>query len=195
MRRIELFFTAILIILSFNNTSSFSQDDNKDASMKAYMDYMTPGKEHQMLAKQTGDWKFDLQLWMDPAAPPVSAKGTATFEMILGGRYQMSKQSAEMMGMPFSGINVIGFDNAKKVFVNSWIDNMGTGMMYAEGTYDEATKTVTYKGKSVDPMSGKDEDFRQTIIYTDDNNFTVEMYMLGKDDKEFKSMDTKYTRK
>jgi hypothetical protein len=59
MRRIELFFTAILIILSFNNTSSFSQDDNKDASMKAYMDYMTPGKEHQMLAKQTGDWKFD----------------------------------------------------------------------------------------------------------------------------------------
>ena len=190
-----MFFAAILIILAFNNTSSFSQDDNKDASMKAFMDYMTPGKEHQMLAKQTGDWNYDLQLWMDPAAPPVTAKGTATFEMILGGRYQLSKQSSEMMGMIFNGINIIGYDNAKKVFLDTWIDNMGTGMMYAEGTYDEVTKIVTYKGKSVDPMSGKDEEFRQTIKYVDDNNCILEMFMMGKDGKEFKSMETKYTRK
>ena len=39
---------------------------------------------------------------------------------------------------------VEGYDNVKKKFVASWIDNMGTGIQFSEGTYDPATKTFTY---------------------------------------------------
>ena len=36
----------------------------------------------------------------------------------------------------------------KKKFVGSWVDNMGTGIMFSEGTYDPATKTFTYTSES-----------------------------------------------
>jgi hypothetical protein len=191
MRRTYLFLLAVLIVSAFNTKKTYSQDDQ----MKAFMDYMTPGKEHQMLAKANGEWDCDLQLWMDPSAPPTVAKGTATFEMILGGRYQMSKQNSNVMGMPMNGINIVGFDNGKKVFVNTWIDNMGTGIMYAEGPYDEATQTITYKGKSYEPSSAKEVEFREIFKFLDDNNFILEMFMAGKDGKEFKSMEAKYKKK
>jgi hypothetical protein len=35
--------------------------------------------------------------------------------------------------MPFEGISTLGYDNAKKTFFSTWIDNMGTGMMVMEG--------------------------------------------------------------
>ena len=73
-----------------------------------------------------------------------------------GGRYQQSTYTGNLGGMPFEGIGTLAYDNSRKVYVSSWIDNMGTGMMYLEGTYDEATKTLTMKGKAVDVTTGQD---------------------------------------
>jgi hypothetical protein len=33
----------------------------------------------------------------------------------------------------------------KKMFSSSWVDNMGTGIMNMEGTWDEATKSIILK--------------------------------------------------
>jgi len=40
-----------------------------------------------------------------------------------------------------------GYDNIKEKIHCSWIDNMGTGIQFSEGTYDPATKTFTYTAK------------------------------------------------
>lgn len=60
--------------------------------------------------------------------------------MILGGRYQQSMHTGSFNGMPFEGISLVGYDNTKKVFMSSWADNMGTGSMYMEGTWDQTPK-------------------------------------------------------
>ena len=67
------------------------------------MDYMTPGSVHQMLAKSDGEWTAETTLWAAPGAPPTKSTGTAVNRMILGGRYQESKNTGNFMGMPFEG--------------------------------------------------------------------------------------------
>jgi hypothetical protein len=179
----------ILFLISIN---TFAQSNNDD--MKKWMDYMTPGKEHLDFAKMNGDWNFISKFWMDPNGQPQTSEGTAKFEMLLDGRYQQLTVMGKMMGMDFKGIGINGFDNAKKVYVSSWIDNFGTGLMYMEGKYDDAAKKIIYKGSMVDPMSGKDAEYKQTIIIIDDKTIEMEMFDLSKG-TEFKSMEIKYTKK
>jgi hypothetical protein len=166
----------------------------QDEQMKAWMTYMTPGPMHEMLAKANGEWTQDVTMWMDPAGPPTKSTATCTNTMILGGRYQQSHSKGDMNGMPFEGTSTVGYDNAKKIFMSTWIDNMGTGIMYTEGTYDEKTKTINFGGECVDPMSGKQMKVRETFKMIDDNNQYMEMFMT-QNGKEFKTMEIKFTRK
>ena len=165
------------------------------AMMKKWEEYMTPGEVHAMLAKSNGEWNQEVTMWMDPAAPPTKSKSTCTNTMILGGRYQQSVHKGNFNGMPFEGISTLAYDNAKKMFISTWIDNMGTGIMYLEGKYDPVTKSVTSTGKTVDPMTGKDMAVREVFTMVDDNTQTMTMYMTGDDGKEFKTMEIKFTRK
>lgn len=175
--------SAILIAMAVN--VSFSQDDN----MKKWMDYMTPGDMQKMLASGAGTWKANVTFWMAPGTEPTKSEATATSEMVMGGRYLMSKMSGNMMGMPFEGMAIEGYDNAAKIFMSTWIDNMGTGIMYMTGKWDESTKTVSYTGKMVDPMSGNWIDVRQVVTYTSPTSNKMEMYGPGPDGKEYKTME------
>ena len=162
--------------------------------MKNWEAYMTPGEMHKILEKSNGTWSSDVTMWMAPDAPPEKSTGTAVNSMILGGRYQESKHNSMMMGMPFEGKAITGYDNAKKVFIYNWIDNMGTGIMHMEGPWDEATKTINFKGKMIDPMTGKELDVRDVFTYVDDNTEKMEMFCTD-NGKEFKTMEITFTRK
>jgi hypothetical protein len=96
--------------------------------------------------------------------------------------------------MPFEGHGLTGYDNSRKVFQSTWIDNMGTGITYMEGTFDPSTKMITFTGKMVDPMSGKNGDVKQTWKFVDDNNILLEMYSV-QGGQDTKTMEIKLTRK
>lgn len=184
--------TLLAILLTFICMSnSFSQTE---AETKAWMEYMTPGSVHEMIAKGNGDWVGDITMWMSPDAAPMKATSIANNKMILGGRYQYSTHTGDMMGMPFEGISIVGYDNALKVFKSSWIDNMGTGIMNLQGPWDPSTNSVTLTGMTVDPSTGTEVSFKEIFKIIDDNNQILEMYSM-KDGKEFKTMEIKLTRK
>jgi hypothetical protein len=183
-----------LLALAAVCTSLSSSAQSNSDDMKAMMAYATPGDIHKMLAKSTGNWTATVTMWMQPGAQPVSSSAACTSEMILGGRYLQSKNSGNFMGQPFEGIGLTGYDNAKKMFVSSWVDNMGTGIMTMNGTWDEAGKSINYTGSMVDPMSGKDIPVREVWKFSDDNTQVMEMYSIT-GGKEFKNMEIKYTRK
>src|SRR5579872_6588365 len=130
--------TVALLALGAVCTSLPSSAQTSSDDMKAMVAYATPGDSHKMLAKFTGNWTATVTMWMQPGAQPVSSTASCTSEMILGGRYLQSKNSGNFMGQPFEGIGLAGYDNAKKAFVSSWIDNMGTGLMTMTGTWDDA---------------------------------------------------------
>ena len=162
---------------------------------KAWMDYATPGDMHKWMADNCGKWEGETKMWQDPSAPPTITKGSAEFKMILDGRYQEGVHKGNFNGMPFEGKSTMAYDNAKKIFLSSWIDNMGTGIMTMEGKWDEATKTLTSEGKQVDPVTGKDMTIREVCKFPDANTQTMEMYCTGADGKEMKTMEITMTRK
>ena len=164
-----------------------------DAMMKAWQNYMTPGDVHKMIAKSDGKWNAEVSMWMAPDSAAEKSTAVCENKMILGGRYQQSVHKGTMMGMPFEGMSLLGYDNAKKTFMSSWVDNMGTGIMYMEGTWDEATKSINFKGRSVDPVTGKDMEIREVFKLVDDNNQLLEMYCTT-DGKEMKTMEIKFSR-
>ena len=166
------------------------------AMMKAWEAYATPGEAHKMLAMDDGNWEEDVTMWMKPDDPnPTKTKFTATSKMVLGGRYQEMVHKGMMMGQPFEGRGTVAYNNASKKIESTWIDNMGTGMMYMSGAYDGTSKTMELKGEMVDPMTGKNKPCRETFTIIDGNTRKMEMYDITPEGKEYKSMEIVMTRK
>jgi len=167
------------------------------AAAKAWIDYATPGAMHAMLAKSDGSWNGENTMWMEEGGKPMKSTSEANNKMVFDGRYQVSEHKGDFMGMPFEGMSITGYDNSKKKFVSTWIDNMGTGIMNLEGTWNASTKSIEFKGKMTDPSRpGKDCNVREIYTFVDDNTQKMEMYGPdSKTGKEFKTMEIKYTRK
>jgi len=166
-----------------------------DPFMAKWTEFMTPGAEHKLLDSRVGKWTDKVTCWMSPDAPPSEATGTSEYHWVMGNRYLQGTTKGEWDGMPFEGMATIGYDNMKKKYVSSWIDNCGTGIMTAEGTYDATTKTYTYTGEGPDMMSGKYLPTKSTEKMTDKDTWVGEMWCTDtKTGKMFKSMEIKSTR-
>jgi len=163
--------------------------------MKNWQEYMTPSDVHKMIAKWDGTWTGDITMWMYPGAPEQKMTGTAVNKMIMNGLYQESTHTGSMMGMPFNGKSILAYDNHRKEFISTWIDNMGSGIMVMKGTWDDATKTCTMKGTMVDPGTKMDTNVKETFKIVDDNNQEMEMFVTLPDGKEFRTMNIKFKRK
>jgi hypothetical protein len=164
-----------------------------DSGMVAWQNYMTPSAVHKMIAKYDGNWDEDVTFWMQPGSPPTKSTSTAHNEMIMGGRYQESKITGNITGVAFEGFSLLGYDNFKKIFTSIWVDNFGTGTLTMEGVWDDASKTITFKGKELDPMSGKDINVKETMQLIDDNTQKFDMYNESSAG-EFKMMEINLKR-
>jgi hypothetical protein len=192
--------TVALSLLALTAMPALAQD-KKPAGAPAMgaaeeaMKATAPGEQQKKLARLAGDWTFTNRAWMAPGQPPMEAAGTMHGEILMGGRYVEHTWKGNFMGMPFEGRGTEAYDNVRKMYVNSWLDNMGTGIMYLAGTCDEAVRTCTYTGDVWDPMTSKKISMKQVITWMDDNNFKNEMYGPGPDGKEAKMMEIVAKRK
>ncbi|MGO8677268.1 MAG: DUF1579 domain-containing protein [Limisphaerales bacterium] len=174
-----------------------------DAEMMAMMmEFAKPGENHKHLQELVGTWSYAVKWWMSPDAPPMESTGTTVSRSVMDGRYVISEHTGsmrmpgdngKMMDMAFKGMAVEGYDNVKKRYVSSWIDNMGTGIMLSEGTYEPATKTLTYLAE-YEVMPGVKTKARQVIKHLDKDHHTME-YFQDRGGKEIKVMEISYSRK
>lgn len=214
MKQITLIICTVSLFLFSCNNEKKTDEDKKESTtetkmdgkekmempdsatmMKNWQDYMTPGDMHKMMAKWDGTWNGDITMWMAPGEPEQKATGTAVNKMIMNGLYQENTHTGDMMGMPFNGKGTVGYDNHEKQFVSSWIDNMGSGIMIMKGPWDDATKTMTLKGKMIDPGTKMETAVKETFKIIDDNTQEMEMFVSLPDGAEFKTMNIKYSRK
>ena len=158
------------------------------AEMEAWQKSMTPGPEHESLAKFAGDWTFTNKAWMAPGQPPMESTGTMHGEATYGGRYLVEDWKGEMMGQPFEGHGVTAYNNVSKQYENTWYDNMSTGIWFSTGSCD-AKGVCTFAGDSWDPMSGKKVSMRSVLSWEDASTFKMLMYGPGPDGKEYQMME------
>lgn len=179
---------AALSIIGYCSTAT-AQQENQEAWMK----YMQPAQMHHMLKMYNGKFNERVMFWQSPEREPMVMEATATVGMILGDRYQQSIHKGTMMGMPFEGVSTMAYDNAREVFISTWIDNMGTGIMYSEGKFNPENREIELKGYTTDPATKKAVDFRQVIDLRDPNHQVITTYDT-KDGKEYMSMRVEMMR-
>ena len=164
------------------------------AMMEAFQKAGTPGAQHQQLASMAGTYDLTVKAWHAPGTEPTTDTGTATRKMILGNRVMVEEVTSQMMGQPYSGQGLHGFDNVTGKYWSTWSDSMSTGLMVSEGTCD-AKLTCTYTGTYHDPVSKQPQTSRMTTRWTDKSTEVFEMYGPGPDGKEAKMMEITYTNR
>ncbi len=149
--------------LSAQQKETKTVDAPMDGMMKKWLEVSSPNEAHKVLGDLVGSWESTNTWWMEgPDKAPVVNKGTSEMKWILGGRFIQQEIKGEMMGMPFEGIGMTGYDNVRKMYVSLWMDNTSTGLWTSEGSYDAASKTLTLFGKSDDFMTGQ---YGKTVRY------------------------------
>ena len=164
------------------------------AEMEAYMKAGTPGPPHQTLASTAGSYDLKIKSWNEPGGPPMEETGTATRTMGLDGRVLIEELTSSMMGMPFTGHGMTGYDNVTGKYWSTWTDSMSTGLMVSEGTCD-AQKVCSFTGSWNDPITKGPVKMRMTSRWLSPTTEILEMYGPGKDGKEMKMMEMTYTKK
>jgi len=165
------------------------------AEMEAYMKAGTPGAPHQALASAAGNYDLRVKSWHQPGSPAMEDTGTATRTMALDGRVLVEEVTSTMMGSPFTGHGMMGYDNVTGKYWSTWNDTMSTGLMLSEGTCDAQMKTCTFTGHWNDPVKKTPVKARMTTRWTSPTIEIFEMYAPGKDGKEMKMMEITYTKK
>lgn len=175
--------------------SAPKMDAQAQAMMEAWQKAATPGPQHRQLAEHfAGTWDTKQTMWMDPSAPPMTSTGRSVNTAVLGGRHVRMDFTGEFMGQPFEGVGYSSYDNVKGKYVGSWMDSMSTGQFMAEGDYDAASKTYTYRGEMADPMKpGTMTPVREVVRVLDNDRHVMEFYETH-DGQERKSMQIEYTR-
>jgi DMSO/TMAO reductase YedYZ molybdopterin-dependent catalytic subunit len=165
--------------------------------MKKWMEIATPGEGHKFLDQFVGKWDVISRMWLEgPDKPPSETKGLSESKWILEGRFLLEEATGQMMGMPYKSMNFIGFDNYKKKYIVSYMDNLGTGLYTGEGKLDPSNKVLTMFGKMDDYMTGENDKpvkYVTRIISKDKHVF--EVYDEVGNPKEYKVAEIIYTRK
>lgn len=165
----------------------------QDQIMQAWMGAAMPGKHHEHLAQYAGTWETASRMWMEPGTEPVEqSPGKATSEMILDGRFLKQHYSGDFDGMPFTGHGLVGYNNITGQFESSWIDTMGTMIMFSTGS--GTAKEITFETSFKEPV--KKMTIRTKMVYTltSPDSYTLTMYMAYPGQELWKHFEMDHTR-
>ena len=191
----------VFLALAFNlSLSPLAADEptmptSMEDMMKKMMELGAPAEQHQMLAKMAGEWDCEVTEYpMFPGMQKKVSKGRAEFEVEFGGRFIEQEFESEFNGQKYEGIGFIGYDKGKKVFFSTWMDNMSTQFMYAEGTYDESTRSMTETCVTHCPLGEMKTKLVTKLTSDDEMLFEMHGQLAGQTEMK-KMMQIVYKRK
>jgi hypothetical protein len=183
-----------LVPRGVSGQSTPDQPVRDDVAMQKWVEFMTPGQEHELLRQRVGKWTVKLQMWTAPDSSPLVSEGEAQIESVLGGRYVVQQMNGTLQDREFKGRSTTGYDKLKDKFVSVWIDNFGTGFLVSTGTYDQSTRTFNYSTMTPDVEQGDYKRIRTAERIVGQDKWVVEMYDTTDDGEEYLMMKAVYQR-
>ena len=178
---------------STRKTSGAPTDAQKQEMQKKAEAAGTPGPAHKALDALTGSWKAEVKCWHEPGGSPNVSQATAKTRWILNGRFLEEEFHGEMMGKPFTGKSLIGYDNTKQKFNMVWISDIQTSTFFTEGKGEDGNKTITLEGKADCAATGQRDIPMKTVFRVlGPDKHIFEMYDGSKGNA--KTMEITYTR-
>ena len=170
-------------------------DSEKQEMMKKMEAAGAPGPAHKALEAFVGSWSAEVKCWHEPGGSPQVSHGTAKANWTLNGRFVEGEFHGEMMGKPFTGRSLMGYDNTRQKFNNVWVSDMQTSMLTSEGKGESGNKVITLEGKADCPATGrKDVPMKQVFRVLSPDKYTFEMFD-GSQGGNVRTMEITYTRK
>ena len=143
---------------------------------------LQPGPEHERLKALVGEFDGEYEVFTAPGAEAKRSKGKVVNELVYGGRFIQGHFECDMLGSRVTGQNLIGYDNAKKRYVGTWVNSGSTGIVVAEGAADAAGKVITVEFEEkndADPAHPYRTQFVTTIIDRDHYRFETVLLAPG----------------
>jgi len=110
----------------------------------------TPGEPHKRLATYAGEWTSTFAM-TPKGMPPMEFPGTASCEMVMGGRFLREKVSYDMGDWGKQDMELLhGFNNTTGKYELTLFSSDSTNIMTMQGEEDEKTKVITFDGKYYD---------------------------------------------
>jgi hypothetical protein len=169
---------------------SQEQDPKMAEWMQLWQKYATPGEHHEALAQFIGKWDTETKMFM-------TSKGSAEFKWLFPNRWLAQEYKGSMMGMPYSGFGIVGWDNYKKKHVQVWVDTLSTDMKLAEGVVvDPEGQVQVLYGTMDEYLTGEhDKIVKYVTRNIDKDTFVFEIWDMGMGAEGGKVIEMKYTRK
>lgn len=169
-----LMLTALILSLMCCQKAAFGQD--APAMPK-------PTQEHAWLDKFIGEWTTESKAIMGSDQPPMQSSGTLTSRK-LGGFWVLNEMKGEWSGEPMTGIQTIGYDEAKKNYVGTWVDSATAFMWQYEGNVDPSGKVLTLEADGPNFVDGnKLTKFQDIYEFKSADEILLTSRMLGTDGK------------
>jgi hypothetical protein len=150
---------------------------------------------HRVLDALVGRWAQSARIWTVPGEEPAETTGTVEYRWILDGRFLEGVFTGEVMGQPFEGRDITGYDRMRGEYFNVWVDNMSTEMMLSRGRYESATRSIIMTGTADDPMTGRrDQPFRSVLRVLADDETVFRVYSPGPGGEETKTLEVSALR-
>ncbi|TAJ17636.1 MAG: DUF1579 domain-containing protein [Planctomycetota bacterium] len=145
-----------------------------------------PSPEHAIIMRTAGTWDVVVD------AQGQKSKAVQVMKSV-GGFWVAGTWDGEMMGAPFQGHMISGYDPTLKVFTGVWVDSMSPALFHSAGTWDAATNTMhaTIRGT----VAGQEMVMKEVTTHPDDNHYKTTMSMVGADGVEMTVMVFDATRR
>lgn len=164
--------------------------------LKGWMAQGMPVAEHARLRDYVGSWVTRQTDWLPDGKKWNEADGTATYHLVLGGRFVQEDYVTSLDGHPFHAMGLLGFDRQAKAYRLVWMDDLNTGFLTLSGTFDGTGRLLTLLGGLPAGTTGQvtTAGWRVTDTWWDPNHHAVVWWGQGPTGEPVKLSQILYTR-
>ncbi len=154
-----------------------------------------PNSQEQIAAatavfeKDVGVWEAETEVHPAPGMPAIRHKATSTNRRIGGGRWLIVDYKADS---GFEGHGIYGWDPATGKYTGVWVDSMQSSIARSEGTWDPATRTMTFVTETA--HQGRTVRYREVTQTLEDGTQVYRNLVPMPDSGEFEMIRTTYSR-
>jgi len=179
--------------------ASPAQDQQMSEMMKEMFEkarkFIAPGEAHKALAPYLGKWDCVLSMSMGPGAPAMTSKFQTSIDWLVDGRFLKVESKGEMMGQPYYSFGFMGYDNFKQAYVSSWVDNMNTWILSAQGKLAQDGKTMILYGLMDEYTTGEvGKMVKYVRRWKDADHFVEEVHDLAIGEENTKVVEIAFAR-
>ncbi|MBM2815799.1 MAG: hypothetical protein HW421_2561 [Ignavibacteria bacterium] len=186
-------FSFLLFHFDLASQSKTSRTNKTDDLSQQEIDIMTAGPQHQLLYMFEGSWKV-LFTYYQELNPESFGKGESENKLFFNNKFIEINTELQTDELTFHLKMTLGFDKRISKYFIFVLDDISTYPRYAEGDYDEETRTFTFSGEAFDIFKSANTPFKITLKFEDDRKFVFKS-IVGEGKKAITTYQMNFLKK